>query len=239
VSSLAACLVGLMVWCGERAAREVRRGRVRARISGPPADVAPDAMPGPPASVRPRLLWRARAHARRDEQLADAVGSMTAALRAGLSVPQSLAYAAAETPSPLGEMLRVVVDDLDLGVPLETALDDWAAQAATGDARLLAGVLRLHRRSGGDLPSVLDQVVAALRERRAAAREVRGLTAQARLSGTILGGLPIAFFGFLWLTSRRDIEGAFRSPTGIAAMAIGLTLEGIAFLWIRRLLVVR
>ena len=152
--------------------------------------------------------------AERDEQLADAVGSVTAALRAGLSVPQSLAYAAAETPAPLGSALGDVVDQLDVGVPLETAVTDWADRAGTGDARLLAGVIRLHRRSGGDLPSVLDQVVAALRERRAAAREVRALTAQARLSGAILGFLPIGFFAFLWLTSRRDIEGAFRTPGG-------------------------
>jgi tight adherence protein B len=181
----------------------------------------------------------ARAAAVRDEQLADAVGSVAAALRAGLSVPQSLAYAADETPAPLGEGLRDVVDDLDLGVPLEAAVDTWATKAATRDARLFAGVLRVNRRSGGDLPSVLDQVVAALRERRAAAREVRALTAQARLSGAILGFLPIGFFAFLWLTSRRDIEGAFRSPAGLAAMAIGLSMEGLAFLWIRSLLAVR
>ena len=186
-----------------------------------------------------RRRRRAREAQVRDEQLADAVGSVAAALRAGLSVSQSLAYAAGETPAPLGESLRVLLDSVDVGVPLEMAVDIWAAEAGTDDARLFAGVLRLHRRSGGDLPAVLDQVVAALRERRDAEREVHGLTAQARLSGTILGCLPVGFFGFLWLTSRSDIEDALRSPAGLAAMAVGLTLEGLAFLWIRRLLAVR
>jgi tight adherence protein B len=274
VSTVAGCLIGMMVWFGERALREVRRGRVRSRLGGPGPTFEDAVTPRRSSSIRPWLLWmlgggtagwilahrpgaaigivlvpvmrqvlhrrrRAKADAIRDEQLADAVGSVAAALRAGLSVPQSLAYAAEETPPPLGETLRTVVDELDLGVPLESAVATWATRAATGDARLLAGVLRLHRRSGGDLPSVLDQVVAALRERRAAAREVRALTAQARLSGTILGCLPIGFFGFLWLTSRRDIEGAFRDPVGVAAMALGLMMEGLAFLWIRRLLAVR
>ncbi len=86
---------------------------------------------------------------------------------------------------------------------------------------------------------VLDQVGVTLRERRAAAQEVRALTAQARLSGAILGFLPIGFFGFLWLTSRSDIEGAFRTPAGIAAVTVGLAMEGLAFLWIRHLLEVR
>jgi tight adherence protein B len=191
--------------------------------------------------VRRQVLRRRQrgAHAERDEQLADAVGSISAAIRAGMSVPQALDYAARETPPPLGGSLAELVDELALGVPLATALDRWAAPIRTDDARLLVSVLGLHRRSGGDLPSVLDQVATALRERRSAAREVRALTAQARLSGGILGFLPIGFFGFLWLTSRQDVQGAFHNPAGVAAMAIGLTLEGLAFVWIRRLLAVR
>jgi tight adherence protein B len=109
-------------------------------------------------------------------------------------------------------------------------------EVGTDDARLVVGVLTLHRRSGGDLPHVLDQVAATLRERSEAAREVRALTAQARLSGAILGLLPIGFFAFLWTTSRANIEGAFGSPIGITAIVIGVVLECIAFLWIRSLL---
>jgi Flp pilus assembly protein TadB len=84
----------------------------------------------------------------------------------------------------------------------------------------------------------LDQVAVTLRERSSAAREVRALTAQARLSGAILGLLPITFFTFLWMTSRGDVEGAFASPVGVAAIVVGLTLEGLAFVWIRSLLAV-
>ncbi|MEO8477276.1 MAG: type II secretion system F family protein [Actinomycetota bacterium] len=177
--------------------------------------------------------------AARDEQLADTVRAIASALRAGLSVPQSLAYAAGEAAPPLGASLTEVVDALDVGVPSDEALDRWADTVGTDDARLVAGVLHLHRRSGGDLPVVLDQVAETLRDRRAATREVRALTAQARLSGAILGVLPVGFFGFLWLTSRNEIEGALATPAGLGAVLLGLTLEGLAFLWIRKLLEVR
>ncbi len=258
MSALAGCLLGLMVLCGEHAVEASHRGWVRGRL-GPPGSggglaeatgrrglpswlpwVAPGAgigwvvvrplgaLIGLCAALVARRVVRGRREAKlfatRDEQLADAVGSVAAALRAGLSVPQALSYAAGDTPAPLGP---------------ETAVGRWAEEAGTGDARLLAGVLRLHRRSGGDLPAVLDQVGATLRDRRAAAQEVRALTAQARLSGAILGFLPIGFFAFLWLTSRSDIEGAFRTPAGILAIGVGLTLEVLAFLWIRHLLEVR
>lgn len=171
-----------------------------------------------------------------DEQLADAVRSLAAGMRAGLSIPQAIAFAATEGIPPLAPTLATVVDRVGLGAGLDDALDGWATDVGTDDARLVVGVLALHRRSGGDLPRVLDQVATTLRERSEAAREVRSLTAQARLSGAILGLLPIGFFAFLWMTSRSDIEGAFDSPIGITAVAGGLLLEGVAFLWIRSLL---
>ncbi len=185
-------------------------------------------------------VWRRRRNSRLaaalDEQLADAVRSFAAGMRAGLSVPQAIAFAAGEGEPPLATALARIVDTVGLGGELDDALERWATEIGTDDARLVVGVLALHRRSGGDLPHVLDQVAATLRERSSAAREVRALTAQARLSGAILGLLPIGFFAFLWMTSRGDIEGAFDSPIGVGAVAAGLVLEGVAFLWIRSLL---
>jgi tight adherence protein B len=207
-------------------------------VSGWPVAVVGGAIGGIAWRVRKRRAARAL-DARRDDQLADAVGSITAAIRAGQSVPQALAFAAEESQPPLRDSLERIDRSLQLGVPVERALQDWTDEIDSDDARLLSGVLALHRRSGGDLPSVLDQVAGTLRERRAAGREVRALTAQARLSGTILGVLPFGFFAFLWLTSRNEIEGAFRSPAGVAAITLGVVLEALAFVWIRRLLEVR
>jgi tight adherence protein B len=173
---------------------------------------------------------------RRDEQLADAIGALTAAVRSGMSVPQAIAYAMREAGSPARDDLARVVADIEVGVPLGEAIDAWAERSQSRDVQLVAGALDLHRRSGGDLPSVLDQVAATIRERVAVGREVRALTAQARLSGWILGVLPIGFFAFLWLTSRRDIEGALGTPAGLASVLLGLGLEVGAFFWIRALL---
>lgn len=188
-------------------------------------------------ALRTRAL---RAHdERRDEQLADMARALAAGLRAGQSLNQGLGSVAAETPEPLGAELRRLWSTIELGTPLDEALETWASASGSEDVRLLAGVLGLHRRSGGDLPQVLDGVASTLRDRCSAAKEVRALTAQARLSGAILGTLPLGFFAFLWVTSRRDIEGALRSPAGLAAIALGLLLEAVAFVWIRRLLEVR
>jgi len=269
VNVLAVTLLGLAAWLAERGSRATRRGGLRRRIgvaaprrsgvtrtapawpfwclvgatlgyvlSGVVASIGGAALGAVALRTRDRRRSRARS-VERDEQLVDAVGSIAAAVRAGRSVPQAISFAAAEAASPLRGSLRRVETALDLGTPLDDAVEAWAAEVDTGDARLLAGVLSLHRRSGGDLPAVLDEVSDTLRERRASVGEVRALTAQARLSGTILGVLPFGFFAFLWLTSRSEIEGALRSPAGIVAIGLGLVLEGLAFVWIRRLLEVR
>ena len=173
------------------------------------------------------------------EQIADAVGAVSAGLRAGLSLPQAFAYARDEVEDPLRGELADLVDAIDTGTPITDALAGWADAHGTEDARLIAGVLDLHRRSGGDLPMVLDGLTLTLRERRAAHRDVRALTAQARLSGIILGLLPIGFFAFLLLTSRHEMLDAITTPIGRTALGVGLGLELVAFVWIRHLLEVR
>jgi Flp pilus assembly protein TadB len=158
----------------------------------------------------------------RQERLADAIGAIAAAVRAGSSLPQAIGYAAGEAEVPVRVDLEHLMADLEVGVPLEAAVAAWAERVATADADLVAGALDLHRRSGGDLPAVLDQVTTTIRERVSIAREVRSLTAQARLSAWILGCLPIGFFGFLWLTARQDIQGALSTPVGVACVLVGL-----------------
>ena len=186
-----------------------------------------------------RRRRRARRRSVAADQIADAVTAMSAGLRAGLSLPQAFAYARDEAEEPLRTDLAALVDGIETGTPITEALEGWADAQGSEDARLIAGVLDLHRQSGGELPVVLDGLAGTLRERRAAHREVRALTAQARLSGVILGMLPIGFFAFLLLTSRREMLDAIGTPLGGTALGVGVGLELLAFVWIRHLLEVR
>jgi Flp pilus assembly protein TadB len=265
VSSLAWGLLAIAALLAERGSRWARRDRVRSRLvvavaAAPAARAGWRAWLGPIAGAvagfalgqvvgavlgfaagvaARRIGERKRAAAvrgLRDEQIGDMAAGVASAMRAGLSLPQALAAARDEAEPPLRDELVVLVDDLQVGVDVDAALEAWIGRVGTDDARLLASALTLHRRTGGDLPKVLDQVVATIRERVAIAREVRGLTAQARLSGLILGLLPVAFFGFLWVTSRADMQAALSTPAGVMAVVIGASMEAGAFLWIRKLL---
>ncbi len=171
-----------------------------------------------------------------ETQLIDAVSAVSAGLRAGLSLALAIRAAADEGEPPLAPSLRELVDRTSLGVSFEESLDRWADSMPSEEVRLVAGILGLHRRTGGNAPAVLDQAARTLRERHEAARELRSLTAQARLSGAILGLLPVGFFLFLSATSRGDMAAAYRSPAGATAILLGLAMQAGAFVWIRRLL---
>ena len=161
---------------------------------------------------------------------------IAAGLRAGRSLRQSFELAAAEIDPPIGPSFDRIGDRVELGDPMDDAVDAWAAEISGADARLAAGVLRLHRRSGGALAATLEELASTLRARRSAARELRSLTAQARLSANILGLLPLGFFAFLSVVARDDMVAAITTPAGSLAIVLGLVLQAGAYVWIRSLL---
>jgi tight adherence protein B len=191
------------------------------------------------AAVLPVVVERRRAarNARRlEEQLIDAVAAVAAALRSGRSLVQALRVAADEVDEPLGAVLADAVDGASLGVPFDDVLDGLALRIGGSDVRLVTGILRLHRRTGGALAGSLDDVARTLRARRDGAAELRSLTAQARLSAAILGLLPLGFFLFLSAVARRDVEAAYHTTAGASAIGLGLAMQAAAFVWIRHLL---
>jgi tight adherence protein B len=203
-------------------------------VAGPPGVVVGGAVGAAAPWVLERRR-RSRLDARMEEQLLDAVITMAASVRAGRSLVQAITQAAEMGP-PLGLLLGEAVDRVALGTPLDEALGTLSDAIGGADARLVTGVVGLHRRIGGAMASSLDDLARTLRARRDGARELRSLTAQARLSAAILGLLPIGFFLFLSVVARRDVESAYRTSVGASAIAVGLGLQGAAFLWIRRLL---
>lgn len=255
---LAAAFVAVASWAAARAL-EARAARVLG-LAAPPrrgpeaAGVARDRLAFDDGASEGTLAMRAQRWARtlgsavagrlhpaaRGEfllaQLTDALAAIASASRAGRSLPQAIEVVAEQSPEPLGRELRSLVERVRLGTPIEDALERWASSLPTPEVRLTVGVLRMHRAVGGAVAPALENLARTLRERRSAARELRSLTAQARLSGAILGLLPVGFFGFLWATSRRDMVAALGTPLGRGAIALGLLLDAAAFAWIRRLL---
>ena len=206
-----------------------------ARVAGVVGSLAATAV----ALTAPSMVTRRRRRRREiatQERLAEAVSLVASAMRSGRSLHQAIELAANDLDPLLGSTFRRLADRTGLGDPMDESIDVWARDVGGPDARLVAGVLKLHRRTGGSLAASLENLADTLRDRRASARELGSLTAQARLSATILGLLPIGFFLFLSVIARRDLEAAYERPTGVVAIVFGFALQGAAYVWIRHLL---
>lgn len=186
------------------------------------------------------LIRLRRAHRRRaaslERGLGDVVAATALAIRSGQSLAQAVEYAGSEVDEPVRGILGAALAGRRMGTTLEEALGRFAAGVGTEDARMFVMVIGIQARSGGNLAAALEEVATTIHHRLAVRRELHALSAQGRMSGTILGLLPIAFFVVLGVTSRDQLEPVYRSTAGMALIVSGLAMQGLAYLWIRHLL---
>jgi tight adherence protein B len=202
-------------------------------LAGPVGGVA--GVFGAPIVLESALSRRRRTSVLAEEHLREAVTVIAAGIRAGLSVRRALGEAARDAESPLREEFDRLLDRLSVGEPIDVALEELAKRLSLPDAWLLVNALAIHRRSGGDLPVLLDQVADIIAARLESRRHVRALTAQGRASGAVLAVLPVAFVALLSGTGGDGLGAFYRTPAGSGLLLAGLVLEGLGFGWIRRL----
>ena len=171
-----------------------------------------------------------------ERQLADLAATVTLAVRSGLSVPRALRAAAEDARAPIAGPLARMLDAEHVGQSFDTALERFANEVGSDDARLFALVIGLHAKTGGDLAGPLAEMAETIRHRVGLRRELRALSAQGRISGTVLGILPVGFFLVLALSSRRDMAATLTTPLGVGMIASGLAMDAVAYAWIHRLL---
>jgi tight adherence protein B len=204
------------------------------RLAGPVGAVA-GGFAGP-AGVEAWLARRVRARRERaDQQLRETVLTLAAGVRAGLSIRRALAEAAREVEDPMRILLDDALRRLDVGEPLPDVLADLAVRLGSSEASLLAALLDVHRRAGGDLPAILDEVAGIVGQRVEDRRTLRTLTAQGRASGAVLAVLPVAFVTLLSWTGGDGLGAFYRTPLGSGLLVAGLVCDVLGFLWIRRI----
>jgi len=151
-----------------------------------------------PVGVRTLIRFRAsKARRRFEDQLPDNLQVMASALRAGHSFIGALSVMVKDAPEPSRKEFRRVVQDDQLGIPVEQSLEVVYDRMRCEDVIYVGLLATLQRDTGGNTAEVLDKVVETMRERGKLRRLVRTLTAQGRLGGWIVTALPIVMILFL------------------------------------------
>lgn len=170
-----------------------------------------------------------------EEQLADNLDVLAGAMRTGHSTMGALSVMAESSIEPSRTEFRRVLQDEQLGVPLDDALLVMARRMRSYDAEQLALVMKLQREAGGNTAEVLDRVAEVIRGRMELRRLVNVLTAQARISRWILTALPIFVLLALILTGGDYLDPMLSSLVGKLALVFGAVMVLIGSFWIKRI----
>ena len=168
-------------------------------------------------------------------QLPDALDLLSSSVRAGQSLNAAIQNVADEMPEPISDEFKILSDELTFGVSFDAALRHLAIRVDTSDVRFLTTALTIQKETGGNLSEVLDGLEKTVRERFRILGQVKTLTAQGKLSGLIVGVLPLALCAFLYFANPDYMRPLFEDKMGhwLLGTAVGLQLMGI--LLIRRI----
>lgn len=181
-----------------------------------------------------RHLWRQRM-AKFNEQLEDALLSISSSLKAGFSINQALDGIAQENRRPISYEFTLLTQELRLGVPFETALRKMSDRLRNPDFELVSVAIITARQTGGELTSVLERLASVIRERVRIMHRVQSLTAQGRMQAWLIGAVPVFLFFIMFYISPDMMKSFFSSVTGILILAAVLVMDAIGFFIIRKI----
>ncbi len=173
------------------------------------------------------------------EQLPDGLDLIRAALQAGHGFLSSLNVVAEEFPDPIAEELREVAEEMRLGLPIRDALYNLVDRVDDSNLPILVIGVLVAQESGGNLAEVIDNISYTIRERFKLLRETQVLTAQGRLSGTVLTALPFLVGTGVYLLNPVYFSPMFTTTTGQHMLVYGLASILVGHLIIRRLVQIR
>lgn len=173
-----------------------------------------------------------------DNQLGDTLNLLVNALRSGYSVLQAMEAVSKELPPPISVEFRRVVQEIQLGLPMETALTHLLERIPSEDLDLVITAMNIQREVGGNLAEILDVMAHTIRERVRIKGEIATLTSQGMATGYAITGMPFALVGLLAIVNRPYIAEFFKpnnQPCGWAMLGVALIMISIGGFVIKKI----
>jgi tight adherence protein B len=174
--------------------------------------------------------------------LADTIMLLANSLRAGSSFLQSVEMVVREAQPPISTEFARVIREVNLGLPLDDALANLGRRVKSDDLELMITAIAIQHQVGGNLAEILDTIAFTIRERVRIKGEIRTLTAQQRMSGYVVGFLPIGLMIIIsviapsfMLPMLQQPPSMLGLPLGLFILGLGGVMMGIGFLIIRRI----
>ena len=186
------------------------------------------------------IIFKRNSRLKRFEQLLpEALDLIGRALRAGHSFSSALQMAGSELPEPIGEEMQQTFDEINFGVPTQTALENLVSRVPSTDLSFFAIAVMIQRESGGNLSEVLDNISSIIRERLKLFGKVRTLSAEGRYSAGLLSILPFVTAALLYMLNPGMMSLLWTDPLGQRLAIAGIVMMLLGMLWMRKIIKIR
>ena len=170
-----------------------------------------------------------------EDQLADVLITLAAALKAGHSFKQGLQTIVDEGNPPASKEFQRVLSEGRLGRPIELGLYDMSERLGSKNFEFVITAVKIQQQVGGSLAGLIDMVADTVRQRQQFIRKVKGLTAMGRASAYVLIGLPFFVALALTLLNPSYMHPLYATSTGHTLIMVGLMMMAFGSLILRKL----
>ncbi len=180
-------------------------------------------------------LRKTRRLARFEESFPEAIDMLGRAIRAGHPLSSGIQMVGQEMAEPVGSEFRTLFEEQRFGVPFAEVLMGLVDRIDLVDVRIFATAILVQREVGGNLAEILDNMSDTIRARFKIRRQLRTFTAQGRMSGLVVGLMPLVVGLVFYNINPEYVRVLFEHPIGRLMLVGAITLQIFGYFWIRKI----
>ncbi|NLJ31879.1 MAG: type II secretion protein F [Clostridiales bacterium] len=187
--------------------------------------------------IPPQLVQRSKKKRQQlfDKQLSECLIVMSNCIKSGYSFQQAMESVAADMQPPISTEFSKTLREIRYGVKQDDALHHMVDRVQNKDLGLLVSAVVISSQVGANLTDILDNISETIKDRIKIRDDVKILSAQGRISGLIIGLLPVVLALFLMIVNPDYILSFFDTTTGKIMIGVGVILEIIGFTIVNRI----
>lgn len=188
----------------------------------------------PPLLVRLYIAWRYQRRVRRMiEQLPQLLDHAVRSLKSGRTLADAVLQGIESSSDPLQSAMSRIQRNVQLGISLPDAAQDFAELYEQGEFHLFALGLRVNHRYGGNASELLENLIKLIREREQGARQLRAMTGETRMTAVVLAVLPVGMVGYFLLINPHYLMNMWNDSSGqhMLLVAFAMQVLGCLALW--------
>lgn len=166
----------------------------------------------------------------------NAIDVIVRGIKSGLPLNDCLRIIANEAREPVRSEFRLIVEAQTLGMTLTDAAARLFERMPCAEANFFGIVLAIQQKTGGNLAETLANLSRVIRERRKMRDKIAAVSMEAKASAAIIGSLPVAVAGLVYLTSPGYMDALWTTSTGKVALAGSAVWMGVGVLVMRKMI---